>query len=122
MPSASHRQFMEFAVNMPEQLPQVGQAVSSRAASSSAVMVPAATFPAPSKSVFRSVEPSPSGPVPGSMGPPETNTVGTFARSAPKIMPGTILSQFGMHTRPSKACPMTAHSTESAMTSRDTSE
>ena len=26
MPSASHRQFIEFAVNMPEQLPQVGQA------------------------------------------------------------------------------------------------
>ena len=29
MPRASHRQFMEFAVNMPEQLPQVGHAVSS---------------------------------------------------------------------------------------------
>ncbi len=26
MPSASNRQFMEFAVNMPEQEPQVGQA------------------------------------------------------------------------------------------------
>ena len=30
MPKASHKQFMEFAVNMPEQLPQVGQAVSSK--------------------------------------------------------------------------------------------
>ena len=29
MPRASVRQFMEFAVNMPEQLPQVGHAVSS---------------------------------------------------------------------------------------------
>ena len=29
MPKASHRQFMELAVNMPEQLPQVGHAVSS---------------------------------------------------------------------------------------------
>ena len=29
MPSASHRQFIEFAVNIPEQLPQVGHAVSS---------------------------------------------------------------------------------------------
>ncbi len=28
-PKASHRQFIELAVNMPEQLPQVGQAVSS---------------------------------------------------------------------------------------------
>ncbi len=27
MPRASHRQFIELAVNMPEQLPQVGQAV-----------------------------------------------------------------------------------------------
>ena len=84
-------------------------------------MVPAATFPAPSKSVFRSVA-VPSGAVPGSIGPPETNTVGTFTRSAPKIMPGTILSQLGMHTMPSKAWPATAHSTESAMTSRLTSE
>ena len=30
IPKASHKQFMEFAVNMPEQLPQVGQAVSSK--------------------------------------------------------------------------------------------
>ncbi len=29
IPKASHKQFMEFAVNMPEQLPQVGHAVSS---------------------------------------------------------------------------------------------
>ena len=29
MPKASHRQFIEFAVNMPEQLPHVGHAVSS---------------------------------------------------------------------------------------------
>ena len=55
MPNASHRQFMEFAVNMPEQEPQVGHAVSSKYLSSSSVMVPAATWPAPSKSVFRSV-------------------------------------------------------------------
>ena len=55
MPRASHRQFMELAVNMPEQEPQVGHAVSSKYLSSSSVMVPAATWPAPSKSVFRSV-------------------------------------------------------------------
>ena len=46
---------MELAVNMPEQEPQVGHAVSSKYLSSSSVMVPAATWPAPSKSVFRSV-------------------------------------------------------------------
>jgi hypothetical protein len=28
-PIASHKQFMEFAVNIPEQLPQLGQAFSS---------------------------------------------------------------------------------------------
>ena len=55
MPNASHRQFMELAVNMPEQEPHVGHAVSSKYLSSSSVMVPAATWPAPSKSVFRSV-------------------------------------------------------------------
>ena len=56
------------------------------------------------------------------MGPPDTNTVGMFTRSAPSSMPGTILSQFGMHTSASKAWPCTAHSSESAMASRDTSE
>ena len=86
-------------------------------------MVPAPTWAAPSKSVFRSVVgPQPPGWAPGSMGPPDTNTVGRFTRSAPRIMPGTILSQLGMHTMPSKAWPCTAHSSESAMASRDTSE
>ena len=56
------------------------------------------------------------------MGPPETNTVGMFTRNAPSSMPGTILSQLGMHTAASKAWPWTAHSKLSAMASRDTSE
>ena len=107
----------------PEQLPQVGHAWSSWYFSSSSVMVPFMTAAAPSKSVLRSVAgPHPPERVPASMGPPDTNTVGMFTRSAPKSMPGTILSQFGMHTSASKAWPCTAHSRLSAMTSRDTSE
>ncbi len=87
-------------------------------------MVPAFTWPAPSKRVFRSVVTKSVVPCfkPGSMGPPDTNTVGMFTRSAPRIMPGTILSQFGMQTAASKAWPCTAHSKLSAMASRDTSE
>ena len=40
MPSASKRQFMEFAVNMPEHEPQVGQAVHSKECSSFSSMCP----------------------------------------------------------------------------------
>ena len=42
IPSASVRQFMEFAVYIPEQEPQVGQVFSSNSKSSSSVIVPAA--------------------------------------------------------------------------------
>ena len=37
-------------------------------------------------------------------------------------MPGTILSQFGMQTMPSKQCARTMVSTQSAMSSREGSE
>jgi hypothetical protein len=56
------------------------------------------------------------------MGPPLTKIAGTFARSAPMTMPGTILSQLGMQTRPSKPWARTMDSTESAMSSRLGSE
>ena len=86
-------------------------------------MSPCWTEAAPSNSVFRSVVgPQPPGCLPASMGPPDTNTVGMFTRNAPSSMPGTILSQLGMHTSASKAWPCTAHSRLSAMVSRDTSE
>ena len=121
MPRASARQQMELAVNMPEQLPQVGQAVSSRREHSSTVMVPAVTWPTASKRLLRSVW-QPSAPRPASMGPPETSTVGMFRRQAAMSIPGTILSQLGISTMASNRCPCTAHSTESAMTSRLVSE
>ena len=109
---------MELAVNIPEQLPQVGQAVSSIHLHSSSVMVPAVTWPTASKRELRSVWRLPSRERPASMGPPETRTVGRLRRRAPMIMPGTILSHAGTSTTASKAWPWTAHSTESAMTSR----
>ena len=39
---------------------------------------------------------------PDIIGPPEQTTVGMFILSAPRSIPGTILSQFGTKTRPSK--------------------
>ena len=52
------------------------------------------------------------------MGPPETKTVGTLTRAAAIIMPGTILSQLGMQTMPSKQWARSMVSTQSAMSSR----
>ena len=40
-PMASHRQFMELAVYMPEQLPQLGQQFSVQSSSWASVMCPA---------------------------------------------------------------------------------
>jgi len=60
--------------------------------------------------------------VPPSMGPPETNTVGMFSRSAAISMPGVILSQLEMHTSASAQCALTMYSTLSAMRSREGSE
>ena len=48
--------------------------------------------------------------------------VGMFARAAPISIPGTILSQLGMHTIASKQCASTIVSTESAISSREGSE
>ncbi len=41
-----------------------------------------------------------------------------FTRAAPSIMPGTILSQLGMHTTPSKQWARSIVSTQSAISSR----
>ncbi len=42
-----------------------------------------------------------------------------FRRIVAINMPGVILSQFGMHTMPSKQWPLTMVSTQSAMSSRE---
>ena len=122
-PSASVRQFMELAVNIPEHDPQVGHAersMASRPSSSTAELAEAEI------AVMRSdpalTTPSTTTENPDSMGPPETNTVGMFSRMAALSMPGVILSQLEMHTRASAVCALTMYSTESAMISRLGSE
>jgi hypothetical protein len=66
--------------------------------------------------------PSTSVAVPPSMGPPDTNTVGTFNRSAAMSMPGVILSQLEIQTSASARCALTMYSIESAIRSREGSE
>jgi hypothetical protein len=60
--------------------------------------------------------------LPASIGPPETNTVGMFRRSAAISMPGVILSQLEMQTMASAQWALTMYSTESAIRSRLGSE
>ncbi len=118
-PSASVRQFIELAVNMPEQEPQVGQAACSmRVRSSSDTFSSAAATIASIRSIF-TVRPSPSVTLPASIGPPETKTAGMFSRIAAISMPGVILSQFEMQTIASAQWALTMYSTESAMSSRE---
>ena len=119
-PSASVTQFMELAVNIPEQEPQPGQAASSISASSASLILPAPTAPTASN-----IEVSVSGLLflrPASIGPPETNTDGRLSRAAAISIPGTILSQLGIKMSASNPCAITMHSMESAMSSRVTSE
>ncbi len=119
---ASVRQFIELAVNMPEQEPQVGQAFSSmRSTSASDTLSLAASTMASIRSSVRTV-PSTRVARPDSMGPPETKTVGMFSRSAALSMPGVILSQLEMQIRASARCASTMYSTLSAIRSREGSE
>ena len=86
-PRASVRQFMELAVNMPEQEPQVGQAERSMASTS---FVGAAAVGGLDHRVDQIV-----GDhlgfhftLPASIGPPETKIAGMLRRSAAISMPG----------------------------------
>ena len=116
MPNASIRQFIEFAVNIPEQEPQVGHPSFSISVNSCSEIIPASTLPTPSNTEIKSTFfPSTS---PAFIGPPETKTVGIFIRTAPISMPGTILSQLVMHKSPSKRWASATVSTESAINSR----
>src|SRR5882724_10567233 len=108
---------MEFAVNMPEQDPQVGQAASSISSSCSSDTDGSAE--AIIGSIRSSLDP-PGKPAtvlatagPASIGPPDTNTVGMFSRMVAISMPGVILSQFEMQIRASAQCAFTMYSTES---------
>ncbi|MCY1359640.1 hypothetical protein D9M69_462230 [compost metagenome] len=114
-PRASVRQFIELAVNMPEQEPQVGQALRSYSATFSSEQESSA---ATTMASTRSRPWLASLVLPASIGPPETNTTGMFRRSAAISMPGVILSQLEMHTMASAQWALTMYSTESAMISR----
>ena len=118
------RQFIEFAVNMPEQDPQVGQALASmRASSASDTESSAEAVIGWMRSSRELVVPSSLViGLPDSMPPPETKTVGMFSRRAASSMPGVILSQLEMHTSASAWWALHMYSTESAMISRLGSE
>src|SRR5206468_7840966 len=117
-PSASVRQFMELAVNMPEQEPQVGQAERSIVSTSASLtLLSAAATMASIRSTARILPLRLT--LPDSIGPPETNTVGMLIRNAAISMPGVILSQLEMQTMASAQCALTMYSTLSAMISRD---
>ena len=108
---------------MPEQEPQVGQAASSiRPMSSSLTSSATASVIAVIRLSRLRTVPSTSVVVPPSIGPPETNTVGTLSRSAALSMPGVILSQLEMQTRASAQWALTMYSTLSLIRSREGSE
>src|SRR5690606_7846533 len=117
-PKASTKQFIELAVNIPEQEPQVGQALRSIfSLSSSLTFGLAADTIASTKSSL--IIWSDSLVLPASIGPPETKMAGIFSRRAAINMPGVILSQLEIQTIASAQWPLTIYSTESAMISRD---
>ena len=116
-PSASVRQFIELAVNIPEHEPQPGHAArSTRATCSSLQFSSAAITMASIRSSARSPR------CPASIGPPDTKTVGMSSRMAAISMPGVILSQFEMQTSASTLWALAIYSTLSAMISREGSE
>ena len=117
-PSASVRQFIELAVNMPEQEPQVGQAERSITATSASDIVSSAAATMASIRSMERLTPE-RWTLPASIGPPETNTAGMLSRMAAISMPGVILSQLEMQTMASAQCALTIYSTESAISSRD---
>ena len=116
-PSTSMRQFMLLAVNIPLQEPQVGQPWSSSSLRRVRLILPAFTAPTPSKTLTRSTT-VPSGKRPAAIAPPLTKMAGMSRRIAAISIPGTILSQLGMHTMPSKQWAEIMVSTQSAISSR----
>lgn len=111
---------MELAVNMPEQDPQVGQALLAMESSSESLTESSADSEMASmRSDFGLVTPPTENALPASIGPPETKTAGMFRRIAALSMPGVILSQLEMQTIASTVWALIMYSTESVMTSRD---
>ena len=116
IPIASINVFIELAVNIPEQEPPLGHALHSMSSNSSSVISPASCFPTASKAVAKSIG-VPSFVWPFDIGPPDTKIVGTFTLNAPIIIPGTILSQFGIQIIASNLCACITVSIELAIIS-----
>ena len=117
-PSASVRQFIELAVNMPEQEPQVGQAERSMTSTSLSLTLSSAAATIASIRSTDLILPLRL-TLPDSIGPPETNTAGMLRRIAAISMPGVILSQLEMQTMASAQWALTMYSTLSAISSRE---
>ena len=115
-PKASVKQFIEFAVNMPEHDPHVGQALRSYSATSSSLAFSSTAMTiASTKSSFLSANLV----FPASIGPPDTKITGILILIAAINMPGVILSQLEIQTIASAQCALTIYSTESAIISRE---
>ena len=99
IPSTSVRQFMLFAVYIPEHDPHVGHTLFSNSHRSASDIVPAAFAPTASNILERLLFCPFT--CPASIGPPLTNTVGTLILAAAIRSPGTFLSQFGIITNAS---------------------
>ncbi len=100
IPIASHKVFIEFAVNIPEQEPPLGQAEHSISLNSSSLILLASYAPTASKTELRLIF-SPFLVTPERIGPPLTKIVGTLTLKAPISIPGVILSQFGIQIKAS---------------------
>ena len=120
IPRTSVRQFIEFAVYIPEHEPQLGHTLFSNSSNSSAVIFPELYEPTASNILERLLF----SPLtrPASIGPPLTKIVGILSLAAAIRRPGTFLSQLGTITRASKAWAMAIASVESAIRSRVTRE
>ena len=120
MPIASAMLLIVLAVNMPPHAPSPGHAERSISPSSSSVILPNAQAPTASNTLVMSV----ATPwwLPGMVDPLYTNTLGRSSLAAAISMPGMLLSQPARPTNPSSRSACITHSTESVMTSRDTSD
>ena len=119
IPIVSVKQFIELAVYIPLQEPQVGQAVEAQLSRFSRLILPAKYFPEYSNISDSPIRFEVSVLLPGNIGPPETKMHGRLRRQAASSIPGTILSQFGINTIASSGCAVSITSIESAISSRE---
>jgi hypothetical protein len=117
-PSASVRQFIELAVNMPEQEPQVGQAERSTSATSASDRLVGGHHHRVDQVELLMRDRLASLGLAGLHRPAGHEHHRNVERMAAISMPGVILSQLEMHTIASAQWALTMYSTESAISSR----